>query len=670
MSIDNGNYKKFGGIMNYTKIKDIRTDNFYANNITTKNIKIQQLLWDLSNNIMRNTFPGNIVVGGDISGAMSSVGTNGTEVTFRNDKQLWETFTDVSMIGIVTNKNQNYNDVAGCIGITVDMSGTGYVYDGGVEISGVLLIGTGHANRDGNNGNSSNFSFIHGISNEVVGVGKHNYIEGGSNRILAGSELSHCEGFMNTVAGDYVHCEGSGNMVEGNYCFASGISNEIVIDTGNNDGNWCFVDGYDNSIRNRDGIGTVLSKAEGISNTIYDSSYSIVRGEGNLIGGGKGNICEGVYNTISGDHYSYNMTEGSGNRIVENIAGGVSGVDTYGSRGVIGSLVGGIGNYVDASFSTVFGTYNTLDDISANKTVFGIGRGTGVNSRANIIQIRHNESSGSDTIYLNSSCSIGDVSAGWFRSNTVYNKFIDGKIQVEGIVTVIDAVGDIEIESRYTRIYSNSTGGISHNIDCGSIVCSGDVNVLPHFTNGVKDYNSGFLFGSSDSLTNADKWNVGLIKTESSDSNGTLIDVPYQYNIPCNLVDVSGAGFRAGAKTTMVIETNLDKIFINDASVCDIITVRPVDALGSGSDVYLPAPYYGIGTMYTVQFPPVPSSYINSGSGTWDTGINYNRVIFDINGGGFFSGDSKTTVNEGYAIHFIYTAVNDGILWRTKLHKN
>ena len=51
--------------MNYTKIKDIRTDNFYANNITTKNINIQQLLWDLSDNIMKNTFPGNIVVGGD-----------------------------------------------------------------------------------------------------------------------------------------------------------------------------------------------------------------------------------------------------------------------------------------------------------------------------------------------------------------------------------------------------------------------------------------------------------------------------------------------------------------------------------------------------------------------------------------------------------------------------
>jgi len=71
-----------------------------------------------------------------------------------------------------------------------------------------------------------------------------------------------------------------------------------------------------------------------------------------------------------------------------------------------------------------------------------------------------------------------------------------------------------------------------------------------------------------------------------------------------------------------------------------------------------------------VQFPPVPTSYIASGSGSWNTGINYNRVIFDINGGGFFSGDSQTTVNEGYAIHFIYTAVNDGILWRTKLFKN
>ena len=660
MSIDNGNYKKFGGIMNYTKIKDIRTDNFYANNITTKNINIQQLLWDLSDNIMKNTFPGNIVVGGDISGVMSSVGTNGKEVTFRNDRQLWETFTDVSMIGIITNKNQNYNDVSGCIGIANDMNASSYIYDGGVEISGVLVIGTGHANRHGNNGNSSNFSFIHGISNEVVGVGKHNYVEGGYNRILAGSELSHCEGFMNTVTGNYVHCEGSGNLVEGNYCFASGISNEIVVDTGNNDGNWCFVDGYDNSIRNRDGIGTVLSKAEGISNTIYDSSYSIVRGEGNLIGGGKGNICEGVYNTISGDHYSYNMTEGSGNRIV-------------GSNGshVTGTIVAGVGNYVDASFSAIIGNYNTLDtgDI---KTVFGVGRGTGINSRSNAMQIRHNESSGSDTIYLNSTCSIGDVSAGWFRSNAVYNKFIDGKIQVEGIVSVTNTnTGVIDTVSRYTRIYSNSSAsGVQTNIDCGNIVCSGDVNALPHFTNGVKDYNSGFLFGSSDGLANADKWNVGLIKTESSDSNGTLIDVPYQYNIPSNLVDVSGAGFRAGAKTTMVIETNLDKIFISDASVCDIITVRPVDALGSGTDVYLPAPYYGIGTMYTVQFPPVPSSYINSGVGTWNTSVNYNRAIFDINGGGFFSGDSKTTVNEGYAIHFIYTAVNDGILWRTKLYKN
>ena len=50
--------------------------------------------------------------------------------------------------------------------------------------------------------------------------------------------------------------------------------------------------------------------------------------------------------------------------------------------------------------------------------------------------------------------------------------------------------------------------------------------------------------------------------------------------------------------------------------------------------------------MYTMQFPPVPSSYINSGVGTWNTSVNYNRAIFDINGGGFFSGDSKTTVTK------------------------
>lgn len=661
MSIDNGNYKKFGGIMNYTKIKDIRTDHFYANNIISKNINIQQLLWDLSDNIIRNTFPGNIVVGGDISGVISSVGTNGSEVTFRSDLQLWQTFTDVSMIGIITNKNQNYNDISRCVGITSDMSGSEYVYDGGVEISGVLLVGTGHANRNGNDGNESNYAFIHGISNEVVGNGKHNYVEGGNNRILAGSEFSHCEGFGNTIIGDFNHCESSGNYIQGNYCFASGISNEIVVDHSRLEGNWCFVEGYDNVIQNRVGTNSLLCKAEGISNTIYDSVFSVIRGENNIIGRGKGNICEGLYNTISGDYYSYNMIEGSGNQISESITG-------YGGGSVSGSFVAGMGNYTDASFSTVLGTYN-----KNNNTLFCVGRRTAPSiDISNAIEIRHNESIDSDTIFLNTTCSIGDVSAGWFRSNAVYNKVVDGKIQVEGVVSVTNTnTGVITPESRYTHIYSNSSSsGVETNIDCGSILCSGDVNALPHFTNGVKDYNSGFLFGSSNNLANADKWTVDTIKTESSDSNGTLIDVPYQYNIPCNLVDVSGAGFRAGAKTTLVIETNLDKIFINDASVCDIITVRPVDAVGSGTDVYLPAPYYGIGTMYTVQFPPVPTSYIASGSGSWNTGINYNRVIFDINGGGFFSGDSQTTVNEGYAIHFIYTAVNDGILWRTKLFKN
>ena len=78
---------------------------------------------------------------------------------------------------------------------------------------------------------------------------------------------------------------------------------------------------------------------------------------------------------------------------------------------VTGTIVAGVSNYVDASFSAVIGNYNTLDTADI-KTVFGIGRGTGINSRSNIMQIRHNESSGSDTIYLNSTCSIGDVSAG------------------------------------------------------------------------------------------------------------------------------------------------------------------------------------------------------------------------------------------------------------------
>ena len=170
------------------------------------------------------------------------------------------------------------------------------------------------------------------------------------------------------------------------------------------------------------------------------------------------------------------------------------------------------------------------------------------------------------------------MSAGWFRSNAVYNKVVDGKIQVEKSLTITNNDGTISEQTNYTRIYSNSSSsGVETNIDCGSILCSGDV-CIAYFTNGVKDYKSGFLFGSSNNLANADKWTGDTIKTESSDSNGTLIDVPYQYNIPCNLVDVSGAGFRA--QTTLVIETNLDKIFINDASVCDIITVRPVDAVG------------------------------------------------------------------------------------------
>ena len=676
MSIDNGNYKKFGGTMNYTKIKDIRTDNFYVNNVTSKEINIQQLLWDLTSNTMKNTYPGNIVIGGDISGVISNSGTNGSEVTFRNDTQLWQTFTDVSMIGTITNKNQNYLDISNCNGVTSDMNGAGYIYDGGVEISGVLLVGTGHANRDGGD---CNYSFIHGISNEVVGSGKHNYIEGSGNRILAGSEYSHCEGEGNTIIGDFNHCEGSGNMIQGNYCFAAGISNEIAVDTGNNDGNWCFADGYNNTIRNQNGIGSLLCKTEGFSNSIYDSSYSIVRGEGNLIGGGKGNVCQGGYNTISGENYFYNMIEGSGNRIVENINGGGNGAGAYGSQDVMASFVGGISNYVDASFSNVFGTYNTLDS-ATSKTLFGIGRGTSNSARANALAIYNSD----NTVYLNTTCSINDSTVGWFRSNSVYNKFIDGKIEIEGLKTTFstetstDSQGNtvtniIEVtENVYTKIYSNSTAaGSGTNISCDEIVCSGDVYALPHFTNGVKDYNSGFLFGSSSGLEKADKWIVGTMATEKSDTGGTPISVPYQYNIDdATLVDISGAGFRAGAKSTLVIETNEDKWFVSDASVCDVITVRPENATGSGTDVYLPAPYYGIGTMYTVQFPPVPSSYISSGSGTWDTGVNYNRAIFDINGGGFFSGDSQTDVNVGYAIHFIYTAANDGILWKTKLYKN
>ena len=154
-----------------------------------------------------------------------------------------------------------------------------------------------------------------------------------------------------------------------------------------------------------------------------------------------------------------------------------------------------------------------------------------------------------------------------------------------------------------------------------NLTCTGNITAAAHYDSvtGKKDYYSGFFQGSSAGLTNADKWIIDTVTIDGV--GGSNNSVSYSYNIssvnnaPTQLVDISGAGLRIGGKKTIYIETNLDRVVVNDASVCDIVTVMPFDNNGSGTDVYIPAPYYGIGTMYTVQFPPVPSSKISSYGG-------------------------------------------------------
>ena len=114
------------------------------------------------------------------------------------------------------------------------------------------------------------------------------------------------------------------------------------------------------------------------------------------------------------------------------------------------------------------------------------------------------------------------------------------------------------------------------------------------------------------------------------------------------------------ARKTMLIETNLHELVVSDTSVCDVISVVPTDT-GGGTDVYLSIPYYGIGTKYCVQFPPAGSLV------SPDTSCNYNRVIFDMNGGGFSTSDAIVKQNIGFAVHFVYTSETDGLIWKSRL---
>lgn len=650
MSGDSGNYKIFGGISQYTSTEYMNVDVVYANTINSRKFTVNDVVWDLSTNdasvnFIVNQLPGNVVVGGEITGNMSNAGTNGSEIVLRSEKQVWKTYTHLDKIGLLQNKNQNYIDISQCPGAS-GYSGPAYVYDGGVEISGNFMIGTGHKSLT----SDDNLAVLQGNSNETIGTGKYNYLEGENNIALSGSTFGHCEGIGNTISGDFVFVEGSGNTVYGDYSYAGGEKNTITSLGLSAGGGWNFAEGYNNQIT---GNTATLCKTSGIENKIENSTRSYAHGQGGTITGGSNQTLEGYANTITGGtSSSENYIEGSGN-LIGSVASTVK-----------GSWVSGEGNSCDTNYGAVFGRYNDISD----NVIFSIGSGNS-NTKKDAM-IAENTITSNQHLKFNERVVLQDVSCGW------YEDIGDGTIISEEIQIIPSGTSFIT-QSYLTTLNSNGTLSSAESIlKTNDLTCTGNVTAAPHYdSNGKKDYYSGFLKGASDGLTNADKWLVG---NKSIDSVSGAIDVSYSYNIstinnaPTALVDISGAGWRSGGKKTIYIETNKHKIIIPDTSVCDVVTVMPVDNSGSGTDVYIPAPYYGIGTMYTVQFPPVPPSKISAigGSpGNWNTGINLNRVIFDTNGGGFFTGDSKTTTNIGYAIHFAYTSVNNGILWKTKLEK-
>tara|TARA_B100001059_G_scaffold29304_1_gene23725 strand:- start:1477 stop:3435 length:1959 start_codon:yes stop_codon:yes gene_type:complete len=650
MSIDNGNYKIFGGINQFVSTEYMNVELVYANTINSRLFTVNDVVWDLSvndasQNFIINQLSGNIVVDGEISGNISALGTNSRDVVLRSDKQVWTTYTDLDRIGLLQNKNQNFVDLSQCPGAS-GYSGAGYVYDGGVEISGNFMIGSDHKSKTSDH----NLAVLQGISNETVGTGKYNYLEGENNVALAGSTFAHCEGVGNTVSGHFVFVEGSGNVVHGDYSCASGEKNTVTSLGLSGGGGWNFAEGYNNEIT---GNTATLCKTGGTGNKIENSTRSYAHGWEGTITGGSNQTLEGYANIITGGvSSSENYVEGSGNVI------GVVGSD------VKGSWIGGEGNVCDTSYGAVFGRYNN----DASNVIFSVGSGS-VSTKKDAMIAENTVTSGRD-LKFSERVVLQDVSCGWYES------IGNGTITSEE--TRIEAAGGGFVEnSYYTIINSNgSLGSADAILKTKDLTCTGNVTAAPHYDdNGKKDYYSGFLKGASDGLTNADKWLVG---NKSMDGIAGSFDVSYSYNIsrinnaPTALVDISGAGWRSGGKKTIYIETNSERIIVPDTSVCDVVTVMPVDNTGSGTDVYIPAPYYGIGTMYTVQFPPVPSSKISAsggGSGNWNTGMNLNRVVFDTNGGGFFTGDSKTTTDIGYAIHFAYTAANNGILWKTKLEK-
>lgn len=289
MSIDNGHYKQFGGIDDLYMIKDFQTGDIYTNTVSAKTYRVNDLAWDVSSggNRITNVLDGNIIIGGEISGNLAPGA--GENIVFKSDKQYWNAFTDLNNIGRIINRNTSATDISG---ITLSEPATAYLYDGMVEISGVLISGHLHINSD----NSRNLVFIQGISNEIQGTepSRYHHVEGENNVVVAGNtQYSHVEGYGNTISGDFIQCEGSGNVVYGDFSHAEGEKNRIDI---SGTGNFCFVEGYDCSVS---GV-SEFSKAEGYKSSVVNSNYSLAYGREGTIKNSYGSIVGGIKADIDG----------------------------------------------------------------------------------------------------------------------------------------------------------------------------------------------------------------------------------------------------------------------------------------------------------------------------------------------------------------------------------
>jgi len=289
MSIDNGHYKQFGGIDDLYMIKDFQTGDIYTNTVSAKTYRVNDLVWDVSSggNRITNVLDGNIIIGGEISGNLAPGA--GENIVFKSDKQYWNAFTDLNNIGRIINRNTSATDISG---ITLSEPATAYLYDGMVEISGVLISGHLHINSD----NSRNLVFIQGISNEIQGTesSRYHHVEGENNVVLQGTtQYSHVEGYGNKISGDFIQCEGSGNVIYGDFSHAEGEKNRIDI---SGTGNFCFVEGYDCSVS---GV-SEFSKAEGYKSSVVNSNYSLAYGREGTVKNSYGSIVGGIKADIDG----------------------------------------------------------------------------------------------------------------------------------------------------------------------------------------------------------------------------------------------------------------------------------------------------------------------------------------------------------------------------------